>query len=153
MRGAALLVPLLGLAACAVEPGPDRTVSSADPPSPTVAQPAGPTPDCPIAGSSGWQAWVNAMPGPGRPKLIVVGKVQVPDEGYRVVLEAGPTREIHPPVQEAILRGTVPAVGAGTSLVEHAVRLEMPALDSYGAVVVRCGARVLATIDEVIRAQ
>jgi hypothetical protein len=92
------------------------------------------------------------MPGPGRPKLIVVGKVRVPGEGRQVTLQVGPTREIHPPVQEVMVRVTAPAGASTGALVEHDVRVEMPALDTYGAVVVRCGSRVLATIGDVIRA-
>lgn len=119
-----------------------------------VPMPTEPGAACPIAGSSDWAAWVNAMPGPGPngQHLIVTGKVTVPTGGYRVSLEPGPVREIHPPVQEVILNVVPPSGAATQAIVEHEVRTSVPALPSYGAVIVRCGRDTVATIENVERA-
>lgn len=108
--------------------------------------------DCAIVDSRDWAAWVSAMPGPTAPSLIVTGKVTVPTGGYRIALELGPVQEIHPPVQQVLVRAEPPAGAATQALVEHDVRGAFPALDEYGAVSVRCGARVLATVSPVERA-
>ncbi len=112
-----------------------------------------PTPDCPILSSTDWAAWVNAMPGPvARPKLIVTGRVTVPTGGYRVTLQQGPLQEIHPPIQQMILRAQPPSGGATQAVVTHEVRAELPALESYGSVTIRCGSSTLASITDVERA-
>lgn len=126
---------LLLLAACAAAPMP--------------AQPDAP---CPIIASRDWKAWVNAMPGPDAPSLIVTGRATVPTGGYRLKLERGPVQEIHPPIQQILLQATSPTGGATQAVVEHEVRATFPALDSYGAVTVHCGGRQIATIPEVERA-
>jgi hypothetical protein len=130
---------------------PDMPVSSRDPaPQP---QPQGPTRDCPISSSSDWAAWVNAMPGPNaRPTLIVTGKVTLPSGGHRVSLHAGPVLELYPPIQQVLLKAVAPT-GEGTPEAPTLeVRVELPALDTYGEVHVRCGNRTLATIRNIERA-
>ena len=140
------------LSACTAQAGPDTPVSSDDPPLP-IAQPVGPTADCPISSSSDWTAWVNAMPGPqARPTLIVIGKVVVPSGGYRVTLVPGPVMEIHPPIQQVEVRA-VPPAREGPPIVEtFEVRAELAALPEYGAVQVRCGSRTLASLSDIVRA-
>lgn len=133
---------------------PDDAVSHGPgDPMPPPRQVRLPTPDCRILSSTDWVAWVNAMPGPdARPKLIVTGRVTVPTGGYRVTLEQGPLQEIHPPVQQMMLRVQPPSGGATQAVVTHEVRAELPALDSYGSVTIRCGSSTLATITDVERA-
>lgn len=101
------------------------------------------------ATTSGWRAWINAMPGPERPQLIVLGQVTVPTGGYRIALAPGPTREIDPPVQELILTVTPPSGPATQAIVTREVRAQMPALPRYGAVAVRCGSEIVAEISPV----
>jgi hypothetical protein len=143
---------LLALAAACT--GPDDPVSHAPgDPVPLPRQVRLPAPDCPILSSADWAAWVNAMPGPdARPKLIVIGRATVPTGGYRVTLEQGPLQEIHPPVQQMILRAQPPSAGATQAVVTHEVRAELPALDRYGSVTIRCGSSTLASITDVERA-
>lgn len=147
-------VPPAMLVLAAACTSPDDAVSHAvgDPVQPP-RQVELPTRDCPILSSADWAAWVNAMPGPdARPKLIVTGRVTVPTGGYRVTLEQGPLQEIHPPVQQMILRARPPSGGATQALVTHEVRAELPALDRYGSVTIRCGSATLAGITDVQRA-
>ncbi len=110
----------------------------------TAAPPAdGP---CPVSATEGWRAHVNAMPGTEPPRLVVSGRVTVPTGGWRLDLERGPVREIHPPVQEVILEAEPPSGGATQAIVTHQVTQSFPALPRYGAVIVRCGSDVLAEI-------
>ena len=109
-------------------------------------QPAG---VCLIASSEGWRAYVDAMPGPERPRLVVTGRVTVPTGGWRLELVLGPTRESDPPVQEVILRADPPAGPATQAIVTHEVTETFRALPRYGAVVVRCGGEVVAEISPV----
>jgi hypothetical protein len=113
------------------------------------AEPTGPAGACPIAGSRDWRAWVNAMPGPDRPRLIVIGEVTVPTGGWQLSLELGATREIDPPVQEVVLRAVPPSGAATQAIVTREVRGDFLALPRYGAVVVRCGSEVIAEISPV----
>jgi hypothetical protein len=134
--------------------GPNDAVSHvAGDPMPPAPPARLPSSDCPIIESSGWAAWVNAMPGPGsRPTLIVTGRITVPTGGYAPMLETGPVQEIHPPVQIMILHPNPPRGGATQAIVTHEVRAEAPALDVYGSVVVRCGSITLADIKNIERA-
>ena len=104
---------------------------------------------CPITSSEGWRAYVDAMPGPRRPRLVVTGRVTVPTGGWRLALELGPTREIDPAVQEVILRAQPPSGPASQAMVTHEVTGTFQALPRYGAVVVRCGSGTIAEISPV----
>lgn len=105
---------------------------------------------CPVASTSDWKAWVNAMPGPNsQPTLIVTGNVTVPTGGYGVGLGLGPTLEMNPPIQQIILRVTPPTGGATQAVVEHEVRGEFPALPTYGAVEIRCGTERIAVLSDI----
>ncbi|HEV2080324.1 MAG TPA: hypothetical protein VGR19_10585 [Allosphingosinicella sp.] len=109
---------------------------------PEVPAPAGP---CPVVSAGAWRAFVDVMPGV-KSTLNVVGKVTAPSGGYRIRLERGNLQEIHPQVQEVILRAEPPTGGATDALVTHDVSLSLPAQGRYGAVIVRCGSGVLAEI-------
>lgn len=127
----AMLIGGLALGSCAAVPAPD---------------PAGGG-DCAIVGSSGWAAWVNAMPGPGaRPTLIATGKVTVPTGGYRFAWRDMRVMESYP-VQVAVeLEAIPPADGASEALVTHDVRGEWPIDPPVGSLTIRCGGRTLAQI-------
>jgi hypothetical protein len=100
---------------------------------------------CPVTSAGNWRAWVDLMPG-AKQTLNVVGQVTVPSGGYRVWLERGGLQEIHPPVQQMILRAQPPSGGATGALVTHEVQASFPATANYGAVVVRCGSDIIAEI-------
>ena len=102
---------------------------------------------CPIAGSSDWAAWVNAMPGPNaRPTLIVTGKVTVPTGGYRFAWRDMRVMESYP-IQVAAELEVIPPAGAATqAVVTHDIRGEWPVSPPVGSMTVRCGDRVLARI-------
>jgi hypothetical protein len=107
---------------------------------------------CPVADAGGWRAWVNRMPGPDRPKLWVTGRVTAPTGGYRVWLELGPVQEIHPPIQQVLVRAQPPSGPATQSIVTHDVSASFEAMPEYGAVTIRCGSQVLADIRPVEQA-
>ena len=115
--------------------------------------PAGPL-ECAIIGSSGWAAWVNAMPGPNaRPTLIVTGKVTVPTGGYRFAWRDMRVMESYP-VQVAIELDAIPPAGPATqAVVTHDVRGQWPIDPPVGALTVRCGDMVLVRIAPVETAQ
>lgn len=88
--------------------------------------PSVPTGPCPVANAGGWRAFVDVMPGV-KPTLNVVGRVTAPTGGYRVGLERGGLQEIHPPVQEVVLRAEPPSGGATQAVVTHDVQASFPA--------------------------
>ena len=130
----AAMLGAVALASCAPVP--------ADAPAPP-----GGGPECPIAGSSDWAAWVNAMPGPNaRPTLIVSGKATVPTGGYRFAWRDMRVMESYP-VQVAVDLQAIPPAGPATqAVVTHEVRGEWPISPPVGSVTVHCGDRVLARI-------
>ncbi|MCB2079258.1 MAG: hypothetical protein KDE55_16375 [Novosphingobium sp.] len=123
----------LSIAACATngEPMPPQTTVTCPP-------------------TRGWNAWINAMPGPGAvPTLIVTGEVNLPP-GTRAELSPGPLDRMMPPAQRFTLslepgpRGG-PAPGGWTQ-----VRGEVkPALGEYRAVLVGCDGKEIAKISPV----
>lgn len=115
--------------------------------------PAGPVaavPDsCPISASSDWTAWINAMPGPDRPQLIVTGKVAVPSGGYTFAWRDLKTMESYP-TQAMVDLEALPPDGPATQAIQtHELRGEWTAEQPIGSVTVRCGTRVLARISPV----
>ncbi len=121
------LPALLALAACAFVP----------------TEETGP---CPVYTTSDWRAWIDAMRGPRPRQLVVAGQIVVRTGGYRAALELGPVREIDPPVQEVLLRVTPPSGPATQAMTGIEVSGRFPALDRYGAVIVRCASEVVAEI-------
>ena len=135
-----------GSAAAASDP--DVPVSSDDPPAASPTD--GPSPNCPVTESSGWQAHVDAMPGPNsNPRLIVSGQVTVPTGGYRLSLRMGQVAESYPVQVTVYLDATPPSGMATQALVTHNVRGSWPSEERVGSVTVRCGSRVLARIDNI----
>ena len=103
--------------------------------------------ECAVIGSSGWAAWINAMPGPNaRPTLIVTGKVTVPTGGYSFAWRDMRVMESYP-VQVAVDLQPIPPAGpASQAIVTHDVRGQWPISPPVGSVTVHCGDRVLAGI-------
>ena len=62
-------------------------------------EPDMPVNDCAAYESRDWQAWINAMPGPGadRPTLYITGEVDMPTPGWSVELVEGPADRAQPP--------------------------------------------------------
>lgn len=129
---------------------PNRPVSSDDPAPVAGGTGSSPPSDCPIIESSGWAAWINAMPGPGaRPTLIVTGKVTVPTGGYRIEWGDMRVAESYPVQIFADIR-VIPPSGMATQVITtHDVRGQWPMDQPVGSFTVRCGGRVLARISPV----
>ena len=105
---------------------------------------------CPIAGSTGWAAWVNAMPSSqARATLIVTGKVTVPTGGYGPQLVLEQIAESYPVQVFSRLQPNPPFGPATQAFATHSVRAEWPMTSPVGSVTVRCGAQVLAHISPV----
>jgi hypothetical protein len=105
---------------------------------------------CPIAGSSDWAAWVNAMPGPGAtPTLIITGKVTVPTGGYRFAWRDVRVMESYPVQVVAELDVFPPTQAATQAIVTHDVRGQWPISPPVGSVTVSCGGQTLAAISPV----
>ena len=106
---------------------------------------------CPIATSSNWQAFVNAMPGPNSgPRLIVTGRILTSSPGYR--LEFDPKLQIrrsYPAQAFATLIVTPPAAGVPQALYSQEIRWEWPMREPIGALEIRCGSETLATISPI----
>ena len=105
---------------------------------------------CPIAGSTGWAAWVNALPSPqARATLIVTGKVTVPTGGYRPQLVLEQIAESYPVQVFSRLQPNPPLGPATQAFATHTVRAEWPMNSPVGSVTVRCGAQVVAHVSPV----
>lgn len=122
------------LAACAP--------SSETPPSATPSPPEAAT--CPE--TRGWQAWIDALPGPGAQLgLIVIGEVDVPP-GMVAKLQAGPLDRMMPPGQRIAL---VLTPGKGPSGWQE-IRTEIkPAQSAYREVLIGCGGKELRRIEQI----
>jgi hypothetical protein len=76
---------------------------------------------CPVA-SSDWNAWVNAMPGPGSsPKLIITGQVTAPTGGYSFGWSDFRVAESYP-VQVFVNLTATPPAGPATQAARAAIR-------------------------------
>ena len=120
---------------------PDTPVSNLDPIAPPP--PATPPAKCPVVSSHGWSAAVIGKPPGSGDRLRVSGTLTLAEGGWRARLEQGPVLEIYPPIQQLEL--AFERTGADGPR-EFIVRGEFPALNEYGAIEIRCGARSVATI-------
>ncbi|MXO65886.1 hypothetical protein [Altericroceibacterium endophyticum] len=103
---------------------------------------------CPA--SEDWQAWVNAMPGPGTSRsLIVTGQVYLA-KGTTAKLEPGISDRMLPPGQQFVLQLSADAdAPGGWQPIRGTLK---PALESYREVTIRCGEGSLARIQPVTTA-
>ena len=109
-------------------------------------------PECPIAVSRDWTAWINRMPGPNsRPMLVVSGKVVTSTGGFQVAFDRYmQIRESHPAQAFVTLLVADPEGPPVTQAqVTHEVRWEWPLNQPVGSVVVRCGDKTLAEITRI----
>lgn len=118
-----------------------------------VAQPLTATPSgrghalvCPFdhGGNRNWHAWVNAMPGPGAKRpLIVTGEVRT-QAGYEGRLKTTMLDKMNPPIQHFDL-SLVARKGAKAGW--KTVRAEVsPGQPSYRAAIIDCDGEQLARV-------
>lgn len=106
---------------------------------------------CPFAGNKEWTGWINAMPGPGMKRtLIVIGKVDVGSDGYAGRLTPTFQQEMDPPIQHFDLE-LVEKAGAKKGWQE--VRGELIAQGMFTAVVIDCHKQQIARITRIGIAQ
>lgn len=135
-----------GLLACAAA-GLLAGCQTTPPPAEMAVAPA-----CPVIGEGKWQAWLDAMPGPGStgPTLNIAGEVDLPTPGYTLTLVEGPADRMMPPSQrfrlEAVPPGGMTAQVVTHETVKYRARSTYPA---YRSIIVLCGDRALATITDI----
>lgn len=132
------------LCACSEESPPvDQTKAAPDTPPATNG--------CPVTESKDWQAWVNAMPGPGEPKLNITGNVTFSKPGITALFSLGPLDRRMPPSQRIIMTAVK---SAETLEATQTLSASLPALaKSYRSIIIVCGDDVLASITDVEIAQ
>lgn len=109
-------------------------------------EPGQPGTDLACPETRSWNAYINAMPGPGaRPTLLVTGEVNLP-EGTTASLREGPLDRMMPPGQRFSL---VVEPGSGPGGWQTVRASIVPALAQYRMVVIGCGGREVARIDQV----
>ena len=109
---------------------------------------------CRSAAQGDWSAHVNAMPGPGaRRTLIVMGSVGV-KPATRTTLRLSPqVMESDPPQYTVILDMSLPRSPTVDSRERRNVRGQWPMRGEVGAVHIRCGGRIVASIKDGVVAQ
>lgn len=106
---------------------------------------------CPFRGTKEWKAWVNAMPGPGAQRtLIIVGQVDVGSDGYAGKLSMGALDKSMPPTQHVAL-DLVEKSGAKAGWQE--VRIDHRPAASYKAVTIDCHGQEVGHVEPVTEAQ
>jgi hypothetical protein len=107
------------------------------------------TAGCPVVDSRDWSAHIDAMPGPGAQRtLIVTGEVDLPTPGYTVRLTVGPADRSAIPVQQMILVAQPPGGTTAQVVTPHPVRYDGRAIaEHYRAVRVMCGGEQLADLE------
>ena len=111
-----------------------------------TAAPPPPEP-CPIVASSGWEAWVNAMPGPMNKgaTLHVVGKVTVPSGDWTARFVGSRVMESYPVQVVVELDATSSGMGIQVPVTRE-VRGSWPSEQAVGSVTVTCRGTTLARI-------
>ena len=105
---------------------------------------------CLIGESSDWVAWLNKMPGPDGPSLHISGKIVLPTPGYTVEVRKGPLDRRQPPSQRLRLELTPPTGIVAQVTTTQEVKASFPTnLSAYRSVIIGCGDKVLATINNV----
>lgn len=140
MRQALPLLTFIALAGC-----------TTDDPEPAPPPKPAPVASCPVIESREWAAWVNAMPGPGASKeLIVTGQLVLATPGYTVTLTAGIADRSATPVQQLVLTAAPPSGMVPQVLTTQGVRYQGPAISmQYRAVRIMCGGQMLSEIADV----
>ena len=157
----------LAMAACTTESAPEPVDLSAEQPvevttpeTVTIEEVAGeavPVEDteaCAILESSGWEAWINKMPGVGMtPTIHVIGQVTVRTGGYTFEWQEGPLDRSAMPALRLKLVPVAPDGMATMAITTEDVKYEAPALATgYRSVIIGCGGETLAEITEITEA-
>jgi hypothetical protein len=111
-----------------------------------------PVAGCPVIGDGQFEAWLDAMPGPGTkgPMLNIAGKVDLPTPGYRLELIAGPADRAMPPSQRFRLVATAPGGMTAQVVTQTQVKYRAPAqYPAYRSLIILCGDRAVATIGDI----
>lgn len=137
MKALSIALTLTALAACQTAPPPAQ-------PEQTAA--------CPVIDSRNWSAHINAMPGPGAQRtLIVSGQIDLPTPGHTVALTAGAADRSATPVQQIVLSAQPPTGMVAQVITSVDVRYEGPAIaQQYRGVRVICGGRELAQLEVIV---
>ncbi len=140
----------VGLLLAACQPTPPQTApetgpGGSEPPAASA---------CPVIASSGWNAWIDRMPGPNdNPTLHVRGTVTVPQDGFTFTWREGPMDRMMPPGLRLILEPRPPEIGAQV-ISEEPVAYSGPAFPrGYRVIYVICGEDQLAEITEIEEVQ
>jgi hypothetical protein len=106
---------------------------------------------CRAAANGEWSAHVNAMPGPGaRRTLILTGMVGVKPAAHIRLSLAPEVMESHPPQYTVVVDISLPRRPTIDMLERRNVRGEWPVRGEVGAVHIRCGGRIVASIRDVV---
>ncbi len=107
--------------------------------------------DCPVIDSRSWNAWINAMPGPGaKPTLHITGEVDLPTPGYKLELIPGPADRRNTPGQRFSLAAAKPEGIVAQVVTTEQVRYSAPpTYDKYRSITIGCGGKVLAQIEKI----
>jgi hypothetical protein len=141
---------LAALAACG------QTSATTDPtPAPAPVAEAPTASACAVIANRNWTAHINAMPGPGAQRtLIVTGEIDLPTPGYTATLDLGPADRSAIPVQQLVVNTTAPTGIVAQVVTPYPLRYEGPAIaQQYRAVRIMCGGQQLAEITDIVIAQ
>jgi hypothetical protein len=107
---------------------------------------------CAVIANRAWSAHINAMPGPGAQRtLIVSGEIDLPTPGYTASLDLGPADRSAIPVQQLTVNTAAPTTIVAQVVTPYPVRYEGPAIaEQYRAVRIMCGGEPLAEITEIV---
>jgi hypothetical protein len=107
-----------------------------------------------VIASSGWNAWIDRMPGPNdNPTLHVRGTVTVPQDGFTFTWREGPMDRMMPPGLRLILEPRPPEIGTQV-ISEEPVAYSGPAFpQGYRVIYVICGEDQLAEITDIEEVQ
>ncbi len=106
---------------------------------------------CAAYASRDWQAWINAMPGPGaKPTLHIKGEVDMPTPGWSVELVEGPADRMQPPGLRFRLKTEKPDGMTTQVITPTEVRYAKPTpYSQIREIFITCGDETLATISDV----
>lgn len=111
------------------------------------ALPASAADACPVLDHGGWHAAIESDG--GRAKLVVAGRVTLPDAGWTAGLREGPMTRSLPPHQILVLVAKRGEGMAAQVLTERDVRIELPAQPAYRAVRIVCGETLLKEFKDI----
>lgn len=108
------------------------------------------TGDCNILGADDLQLWIDAMPGPGSPRMIINFTATTPTPGYAVEGKVATIKERMPPIYVIDLTTTPPDGIVAQVVTKSEVKLAIPiAYDTTSSVEILCDGKILFEVDEV----